>query len=661
MRDYPWWIYILTIVVATFGAAPSVRAGCNNIPAVFASPEPTPGFRGALGMANRPFVEPSGPIRFARGACDPTPSATFPPAESMLVTLILKSANQAKPDALIVAGDDQCGKTETDACEAALGGGKAFCATTVGGALQVVDNGRQLRFTFPDLAAEQSVTQTAGDLTVVVTDRATSGCGVGPISCKTWKAAGTAGKHICIDELYDDASNCASNVIHRNFSALTALPPMLDFHSVCHADDKHCAPNKVTVSIATDRDENILVPVLWRDAFPSAAPTPARAEVNGRVVLPTPFKPTRKVLETFTAEGISLTPGHFEPIDTAPANVTGLRGSTDSYYSVVRIHNRVCDGGSSKDEPCTLANGCPDKANCVKSIELATYVPKTGVLNLTHVRKFLCEDAPDTPCAVSTPCGNGQGQCVGWVLEARSPAPTPVAVPLRVGGVAPVVQQTFAQFGTVAFVDASDDTIAAIIEFRSDPPEVPGVTGRRALIVADRAKFESSPTDDARRATFIAVKAKDGTVQTAERVAQLGRQTRFLSGELASAELGRARLAANPGPDDRLLKVYDRRTDTLVTVAIADPTRPDRDPLAAQEETGSTSFVSPAGQCVTGDGLVLPVPSLCRFGAAEDCPRGATCREARVVVAVNLLADDDGDGIPDVLEPGPRRAHAAAP
>ena len=134
------------------------------------------------------------------------------------------------------------------------------------------------------------------------------------------------------------------------------------------------------------------------------------------------------------------------------------------------------------------------------------------------------------------------------------------------------------------------------------------------------------------------------TAQTAARVMQYGPLTRFLGDKppAASSTAGRV------GPNDRVLTVYNAATNKLWTVGVAENAQGGpRDPMI--EDSGGTSFVSPAGRCVA-DGVVLASPSLCRPRVAGECPPGATCIDARVVVAVDLSTDEDGNGVPDSLE-----------
>ena len=676
-------IVLLTGVLGIFWAPIHARAACTQIPALYANPQPSPAYWSARGGTNRPFVERDGWIRLGYGGCDPTPAPTFAPLPSdLLVTLILKpdgrEAKGRRPEALIFAPGGQCGQSMADACDLALGGeaypdGDAYCATTLQAKdLEIVAAGKELRLRFPDLALE-NVLAKAGAMTIAVTQGASAPCNLGTQTCNEWLTSKPSTVRFCVDKFYDDT--CPPSAPHVTFDGLIALPEPNDFHRACHAAPELCADSmgpsvEKDLRYTVDHVGNILVPVVWQGIFPVPIPSvtlplPER-QVRGDTVLPDHYKlpnGDKRFMESYTPEGDRLQPTKYGEAPNSLAKVTALMGTTDGYYSVLRLRSRVCEGGSNSGERCRVKGDCPG-GKCKWLLPHLGARLTNGVGKLPRSSQEVCEKSPDVSCDAASSCSSGAGRCVGYSLTAE-PAPTPSPVtspsPLPSGSLLTPFLPTDALILDVVEddVNAPPQWMAAIVKFTSLIAGLPAeAAGKRVVVIARVSDLAPHGQRNAVRPVI----GPDGHLQTALRIAQHGTQTRFISDELPSVSVKDEERAAEGTPEDRFLKVYDADKARLVTVALVDPNDRERDPLR-EHPNGSTTFVSPGGQCVTADGLALLVPSQCRPRGTGDCPRGSACQPARIVVAVDLRTDSNGNGVPDTLEGlrTPETRHEARP
>jgi hypothetical protein len=127
-----------------------------------------------------------------------------------------------------------------------------------------------------------------------------------------------------------------------------------------------------------------------------------------------------------------------------------------------------------------------------------------------------------------------------------------------------------------------------------------------------------------------------------------GKTVKFLTRE---SEQGNKDLNGDDDANDLVLNTIDVCTGAITPIATVDESQDDNpslvgeDPLADPLDESSV-VVSQGGRCTQGS-ITLLVPATCKSNA--DCPPGATCTAAPVVVAT-ALEDLDGDGVGDRVD-----------
>ena len=646
------WTKVVLLLAVVVGASPErSEAACNTVPQLFASPQPTPRFCGALGGAGRPFVEPAGPIILGQAGCEPKPAPTMPPADAATVTMIFKP-NAAEPDgkvaALIIRKD--C-KEDVDVakCKNALPkNGAARCAPS--GSLEASQARDVLRLQAPMV---NDLIRRGGSLVVAVTAGDEPPCALGTKTCEEWLATKPGGAYVCVDRFKPDTSKKLPAI-----AALTALPDPNDFRSLCwKSKNGLCDASGSTVRYTLDDEDNLLIPVLWWRLFPNDGNAPPARNVYGGTVLPAPFKivDANRTLQSLAPEGEPLSP-IFDVTNNPRDDVLALEGTTDGYYSVLRLPGGRCRG---TDRSCFVAGDCTNGTPCDHTHELRKHLD-VGETVLDHGSLKMCQDEPDYDCTVfgtGKHCGYLSGNCVGYAMVAdhRTPAPAPARTPDRAPDAQAVRKAVLDALGpdsdpTIRVSDGWVSVIANVngkVRARRAAAALVGprrllVTRLQDLVPQQRAASSTVPAPACAPdiATFAIVRGLDGKALTVRRHELYGRQTRFIEDDAIAIQ----GLGAAPAASDRLLWIYDAPTCTSSLIAIVDPEDGERDPLR-ELTNGSVRFTTPGGRCVAS-GVELPVPSACRPFASRDCPRGATCEPRRIVVATSL-SGTDAEGIPN--------------
>lgn len=364
-------------------------AACNLIPGTELT------FNSTLGAANRPFAAPGERLDLKLRPCDTgSPKLTANAADHLVTVVFTPMTGPRHAVVLTAAADCSAIASQLPACAAQLtGGGTASCVPGASAGVQIVErNGvRHLSFRFPDtdaiLPPDGDDRTLTGPVRIAVTSAGE------PLPCQL--ATGpcpTSGMRACISELYANDGGCGTSVGLTTFPSVTALPPPNDFRSACFTESPPCDIDPFgELRFASDRDGNILYPVLWQGVLvPSANPVPRLLRTRLRSAIP--FRvPDQVFVSSMTPEG-GILPPIFEPqIDAllSDPTVVTLFGSVDAPYTILRYARRhgTCAGGKRAGERCSADVDCPG-GTCPTS----------------------CVGDPATTCTSDFECG-GDGPC----------------------------------------------------------------------------------------------------------------------------------------------------------------------------------------------------------------------------------------------------------
>jgi len=667
------------------------RAACNTIPLG----PPGRQYFGWLGTINRPFASPDEQIQILRRGCDE--GEPFVPAQPAPRTLLAvdSKAPKAAPEIVIVESDavgctaaivEQCKKS---VAAHGLPAADVRCVALPAAEYGVDANGALL-LSVPG-KRKLGFEPATGAMAIAATRPALSPpCGLLLAQkCNTLTSANAKDWHACIDRLYAADPACQRADLDATFSTVTRLPPWNDYRALCFAEAA-CAENAPELGYTIDAQGNFVVPVNWEKLLKKCGHPAKRCgfEVLGdfmpppgmRLSVPDNDQGVDKnvFLESFNADGISEGP-LFVSRNTLPG-AAGFRGKADEPFSVLRLRQHrgqcfdgqgsatgarcsipgkpcksgatcrpVCVGGGMKGTPCTVDADC-NGGSCGSSHELVK-AHRKGRWWLDRDDGAFCRRNPDPARTCSRPNGCATA-CVRYQAIARNPfvVPTPTA---NLTARPTPTSKAFVE------TEALEGALLAL---------VPGAT---------ETLFFASTLDGLRLAAFVETSQQGGPAKTSLVIAStqcahgelvcspldvhidrpplglafVGNQLRFLLAVDAPAPA--ATSASGDAPALADLQVIDVErgvaahslTATQVSRVVVDDDR--YDPLGEQPN-GATLLLSPAGRCYAPQGL-LSVPSYCRPGVAGDCPDEAECRPELIAVAVDLRADEDADGVPDVV------------
>lgn len=696
-RSHGSWAVVAAAVLVGSSIGSRVEAACNTIP----SGAPGLQYYGFVGTVNRPFASPKEALQILRRPCDvgdPLPTST--PAPRTLLAVDSKAPG-AKAEILIIepaaAGCDATVKQKCEQDLAAAGlSATVRCKALPSTDYAVDPTTGALRLVVPD-DQQPGFALASGALAIAVTARTLSPpCATLLKSdCKSLTSASASGFHACIDRLYAADPACSHAELDATFASVTLLPAANEYHALCFTDTKYCTENAPKLRYAIDGQGNVVVPVDWQSLLDTCKKDGfARCgfDVDGDFVPPKGIAfaapgndpqnaGKNEFLESFTADGRTNSP-YFVTRGTIPGGA-GFKGKADEPFSVLRIRQQrgrcvdpndqptgkrcsnakfcgtgercqpVCVEGASPGKPCTADGQCGN-GRCGRSHALEK-AHQNGRWWLDRDDGAFCrlDPVPSHPCASPNACTTA---CVRYQARAGNPfalpTPTPPAVPT------PEVEQWEAteelERALLALVAGATELlqfaasydgswVAAFVEKAGGTPGAePGAARRETVLVVARSDCGGGqpvcspvqlPVD--RRPLGLAFH---------------GDQLRFLLEAPASG--------AAPGEGGAEPALAD--LELLVPAKLAGVARPvamrvsrvvvgDQryDPLAEQPN-GAALFLTPAGRCFEGETL-LSAPAYCRPGEADDCPAPARCRRALIAVAVDLHADLDGDGVPDVL------------
>ena len=683
-------------------------ASCGSQPGPSTLTSLQKSYFGRIGQVNQPFLVANDFVELSPAGC--ATGTSFDAASPPRTVLVLdqsvagtdSSGKPRKPSILIIEPDADKKKCKdlVKACNGELSAAnlKVHDVECIA-ASQVVLSSTLLRLAIPDVP--QKIKQPTGRARIAVRDKTkATGCDllVGNDACSKL-GAGSGGWHVCADDLFESAS-CSPN--HPTFPTLTMLPPWNDFKKMCF--EKHCELDpKRTLQYAIDSDGNMLVPVNWSTLLAVCPGNPPACDVSGALVAPNGTKFDLPVnssltqsafLESFTQAGEPNAPTFIADF-SVPKGVAAVVGRTDMDFSVLRIHSTAeqcfedgtkkrtgkrcekggkCPQGTSCHGMCVggqyAGDQCDDDAPCAggrcRTAHDIKYSNKTGQWLLERKAPGICQAYPvASTCKVPNECSS-PSVCVEYQLRAvdPSPPPGPVAAPTpepglveafakfiestMAGSLPEFVKQLAENAGNLRIVRSSEGAWVAGY-LAPSPAERHAADGGRdlagigSLVLARSNCGNGGPFCDA-----IPVLLREPMVP--EGVAFVGLQLRVLTRE-PSAKAG---TAAEKEQRTAVLWVLDPSHGSRG--ASQEPVRvgrvvlgnPGYDPLRDPSGGTGTRYLSPAGRCFLGE-TPLGVPSYCRPDM-DDCPALAICREQNVVVAIDLRSDQNGDGIPDVLQ-----------
>ncbi|MCI0636250.1 MAG: hypothetical protein L0206_20400, partial [Actinobacteria bacterium] len=363
-------------VAAVLTAAPfsDANATCNVIPGA------TQEFRGAMGVANRPFASPGDFVRLrVRPAVCDTGSTGFVDLEGgsqrtddYVVTVLFTPPNG--PANAVLLAEDCTGFAA--ACEASLGAGTATCVDGASGL--VVPDDENLSFRFPD--TDDRVGTASDDQTLTGPAKLIVTAVSAPLRCDlaTTRCANATGVVACVDELFEIDGTCRTETarVDSVFPNFTALPPPNSYQAMCATAGTPCTGTATEVHFTVDQAGNVLVPIDWSGVRVFLDGVPVPRLVRGNTSKPAfasapgiPVKvPGKGFITSYSPEGIRLPP-IFTPIpDPAETNLV-LFGTIDAPRGVSRIarHSPVFEECSTGGQPCTEDADCPGTETCVQA------------------------------------------------------------------------------------------------------------------------------------------------------------------------------------------------------------------------------------------------------------------------------------------------------
>jgi cysteine-rich repeat protein len=378
---------ISALVLLAWPESPA-HAICNVIPGA------TTEFRGALGVANRPFASPGDfvGIRVHPQLCDGASpgfvdlEAGSQRSDDYVVTVLFTPPGGGTRNAVVVAEDCAALGAELGVCDATLGAGTVSCVDADAGSGQsglLVPDDQNLSFRFPDtddLVDGPSDDRTlTGPAKIVVTDVTE------PLPCglATTRCADAAGLVACLDEFYEIDGTCRTEALGTDaaFAGFTALPPPNSYQAVCSTAGT-CTGTADEVHFTVDARGNLLVPFDWSGVRVFLDGVPVPRLVRGRTSVPAfasapgvPLGvPGRGFVSSHSPEGIRLPPIFTPIVDPEdPSGELVLFGSVDAPRGVSRIARRSptfheCDGGADDGDPCTEDSDCAAPGTCEQTV-----------------------------------------------------------------------------------------------------------------------------------------------------------------------------------------------------------------------------------------------------------------------------------------------------
>jgi Tol biopolymer transport system component len=442
---------LLAIILAA--GACDVHASCDVIP------EAERTFRGALGMANRPFARPGDWVKLT---LDPTCHKASPgfvrPASDYVVTVVFTPP--AGPRNVVALATD-CAALNVRSCANRPDVASATCVK-VNRSDQSVDfmklDQATIRFRFPNTDAQ--VLNPSDDLTftgpatlAVTTIDQPLPCGLASSPC-----ASQPRLVACVDSLFARDGSCGTTA-DDTFPSFTALPPPNNYLAVCSHPSPPCTGLVEDFRFTVDAAGNLLIPMDWegtfveRDAVPVGRLLHSSAYVEAFAGRRVPiWIPDQTVLGSFSTNGRKLPP-LFDPThDPSEPGTLAFFGTADAPATVLRIARHLtvshqCSGGMNQGLPCTDSAGCPDAtcgpptcaggSNAALQCDTDSNCPggacgpglfdfstrlAAGVGPVT-LRLSACIGGPNElrACADSSACPGGQ--CGGFVAEVLNSVP----------------------------------------------------------------------------------------------------------------------------------------------------------------------------------------------------------------------------------------------
>lgn len=446
-------------------SATMASGSCNLIPQAQQT------FRGAVGVADRPYASPGDFVELSLrpGICEPDAAIFEEPASAYLVSLVFLPPNNG-PKRVVFLSTDACDSAENQARLNSCAATPTSCLQVNQAGhppgLQIVErrDGKHLAFRFPDtdaLFTERSDFQDgsqddrtlAGPVRIAVTSSSDTElpCALVDSSCRTQSSSALA----CVDELYDLDGTCGATP-NPVFSHFTALPPPNRFAANCFAESPPCSLSPgAELRMVLDSAGNVLLPFDWRGVLVRQDNLPVPRLLRATFTPPVPMTiPSEVFVDSFTPEGAKLPP-IFEPQSDSEVTNSGLVtlfGSADAPATVLRIARRrgvcvpgsfacsvdndcgllgrcvdACSGGDNNGLACASAADCPGGTcgDLFDAASLAMAMTSGGPLVLENNQHQMCQLAPYQDCQSGgeVMCGGIGNACVSYALEAQNPVP----------------------------------------------------------------------------------------------------------------------------------------------------------------------------------------------------------------------------------------------